>query len=340
MDYKYLGNSGLEVSEICFGAMSFTGNKGWTHIANLDQRHADKLVNIALDNGVNFFDTADIYSNGISEKMLGKALEGKRSKAIIATKCGFRMRPGPNGDGLSRRRIIEACEASLKRLKTDYVDLYQIHSYDFMTPLEESLKAFDRLVKDGKVRYIGCSNFSGWQLMKALALQKEHDWERFISLQSYYSLVGRDIEWELIPLCNDQELGIMTWSPLHGGFLTGKYSKEKEWPKNTRLDKLDDALPFDKNQGFKIIDKLTQMSQDKGVKIAQLALSYLLHKQGVTSLVIGARNKTQLKENIEASDIKLSPDELQALDDISDPYKPYPHWYFDIFRKERNQSFK
>ncbi|MCF7885903.1 MAG: aldo/keto reductase [Candidatus Marinimicrobia bacterium] len=340
MKYKFLGNSGLEVSEMCFGAMSLTGKDGWSHIANVDQKQANRLVDLALDSGVNFFDTADIYSHGNSEKMLGKAIKDKRSETVIATKCGFRMKTGPNSDGLSRRRIIEACEASLKRLDTDYIDLYQIHSFDFMTPLEESLSAFDQLIRNGKVRYIGCSNFSAWHLMKALAIQDNFGWERFISLQAYYSLVGRDIEWELIPLCEDQGLGIMVWSPLHGGFLTGKYRDNEKRPENSRLKGPEDALPFDKNKGFKILEELDEMAQDKNITIAQLALSYSLHKQGLTSLVVGVRNASQLKENIEAGEIKLTSDEMQALDKISEPYKPYPQWYFDIFRKERNENFK
>jgi aryl-alcohol dehydrogenase-like predicted oxidoreductase len=223
MRYRFLGNSGLEVSEICFGVMTFTGKKGWTHLGESSQKEANYLTALALDKGVNFFDTADIYSAGISEEMLGKALSGKRREAVITTKCGFEMYPGPNGNGLSRRRVIEACEDSLKRLKTDYIDVYMIHSFDFIVPLEETMSAMDHLVKQGKVRYIGCSNFPAWQLIKAMYLSEKNGWEKFINIQSYYSLLGRDIESELVPACVDQGIGITVWSPLHGGILTGKY---------------------------------------------------------------------------------------------------------------------
>lgn len=338
MKYRYLGNSGLQVSEICFGVMSFTGKAGWTHIARIAQQEANRLVNIALGNGVNFFDTADVYSEGISETMLGRALDKRRHEAVIATKCGFRTHPGPHGEGLSRRHIITACEASLRRLGTDYIDLYQIHTFDFQTPLEETLKAFDQLVKDGKVRYIGCSNFSGWQLMKALAMQASRGWERFISLQAYYSLVGRDLEWELVPVCEDQNLGVLPWSPLHGGFLTGKYRKDSDWPSRTRLKSIDDALPFDREKGFRILEELSQIAARREVSVAQVALNYLLRKKAVCSVIIGARNEDQLRDNIAAANWRLDSDEIESLDCASEPYRPYPHWYFDIFSKDRNSE--
>jgi len=315
----------LKVSEICFGMMSFTGPKGWTHIAKMDQQQANRLIDVALDHGVNFFDTADIYSNGASEAMLGTALKNRRQTVMIATKCGFRTHPGPNGDGLSRRHIIEACNASLKRLKTDYIDLYQIHSFDFETPLEETLSAFDQLVKDGKVRYIGCSNFFAWQLMKSLALQDQHGWERFISLQAYYLLVGRDLEWELAPLCEDQGLGILPWSPLHGGFLSGKYRQSSDWPLDTRINSIEDALPFDREKGFDIIEELWQIAETRSVTVAQVALNWLLRKPVVSSVVIGDRNEKQLLDNIATSDWQLDDNELEQLDRVSQQKKPYPH---------------
>jgi len=315
----------LKVSEICFGMMSFTGPKGWPHIAKMDQQQANRLIDVALDHGVNFFDTADIYSNGASEAMLGTALKNRRQTVMIATKCGFRTHPGPNGDGLSRRHIIEACNASLKRLKTDYIDLYQIHSFDFETPLEETLSAFDQLVKDGKVRYIGCSNFFAWQLMKSLALQDQHGWERFISLQAYYLLVGRDLEWELAPLCEDQGLGILPWSPLHGGFLSGKYRQSSDWPLDTRINSIEDALPFDREKGFDIIEELWQIAETRSVTVAQVALNWLLRKPVVSSVVIGDRNEKQLLDNIATSDWQLDDNELEQLDRVSQQKKPYPH---------------
>ena len=335
MNYRLLGESGLKVSEICFGVMSFTGQQGWRHIASTSQTGADELVSVALEQGVNFFDTADTYSSGVSEIMLGKALKNHRSEAIIATKCGFRMGPGPNDDGLSRRHIIAACEASLKRLGTDYIDLYQIHSYDFRTPLEESLGTFDLLVKQGKIRYFGVSNFTGWQLMKAIALCRENGWERIISLQAYYSLLGRDLELELMPVCLDQGVGVLTWSPLHGGILSGKYHRVKKWPKNTRLKTPADHLPYDESKGSAILDELAAIGRRRKVSIAQVSLNYLLRKPGVTALVIGARGKKQLLDNLQIGQWRLSEEEMKKLDSLSEPPRIYPFWYFDIFRKER-----
>lgn len=334
MRYNFLGNSGLEVSEICLGVMTFGGGRSWQNLGGLSQRQANELTKIALDAGVNFFDTADIYSDGLSEIMLGKALGRRRQEAVIATKCGFRMSPGPNGDGLSRRRIIEACDASLKRLGTDYIDLYQIHSFDFVTPLEETLSTFDWLIKQGKIRYSGCSNFTGWQLMKALALCDQNGWERFVSLQAYYSLVGRDIELELVPACLDQRVGIMVWGPLHGGFLTGKYRWES-WAQKTRLSSPDDVLPMDLEKGYLIVDQMERIAKNHEASIAQLALNYLLNKPGITSLVIGARTKEQLIDNLKTVNWRLEPEEMNQLDQISAPLEIYPHWYFNIFRKER-----
>lgn len=335
MNYRKLGKSGLKVSEICFGVMSFTGKDGWTHIAETDQDKASRLVDIALDHGINFFDTADIYSAGASEEMLGTALGKRRKELVIATKCGFRTDPGPNSDGLSRRHILEACDASLKRLQTDYIDLYQIHAYDFETPIEETLSAFEQLIRDGKVRYIGCSNFYAWQLMKALAIQEKNDWQCFISLQAYYSLVGRDLEWELAPLCEDQGLGILPWSPLHGGFLSGKYRRNSDWPLNTRIKSIKETLPFDGEKGLDIIEILWQIAQSREVSPAQVALNWLLRKPAVTAVVAGARNESQLLENITTTDWQLDDSEMKQLDEISRIKKPYPPWYFEMFRGEQ-----
>ena len=335
VQYRKLGKSGLEVSEICFGVMGFTGKGGWDHVAKTDQQDADRLTAEAIDRGVNFFDTADIYSSGNSEKMLGHALQGKRHKVLIASKCGFRMKEGPMGDGLSRSRILEACEASLRRLKTDYIDLYQIHSFDFQVPLEETIGTFDLLVKQGRVRYIGLSNFTGWQLMKAMALCDKYNWEPFISLQAYYSLLGRDLEFELVPACIDQGLGILPWSPLHGGILSGKYRDKAKWPKNTRLKGPGEHLPYDIKKGEKILTVLDKIAAGRGMSISQIALNFLLQKPAVCSVVIGARNQKQLRENIAAGGWALDREEMQLLDQVSAPPKPYPQWYFDIFRKNR-----
>ncbi|MHB8579263.1 MAG: aldo/keto reductase [Ignavibacteriaceae bacterium] len=334
MKYNLLGHSGLFVSEICFGVMTFTGEKGWTHLGKIDQAEANNLVAIALNKGVNFFDAADIYSLGNSEVMLGKALGKKRNDSIVTTKCGFRMKEGPNGDGLSRKRIIEACEASLKRLNTDYIDLYLIHSFDFLTPLEETLGALNMLIHSGKVRYIGCSNFTGSQIVKAMSICEKNNWEKFINLQAYYSLLGRDIELEIVPTCIEQGIGITVWSPLHGGILSGKY-QNKNWPPKTRIKKNGGHFPYDLEKSDKILKAIEKISLERKVTISQVALNYLLNKNGITSVIIGARNKKQLVSNIESIDFNLSENEMKILNEISQPNKPYPYWYFDIFRKDR-----
>jgi aryl-alcohol dehydrogenase-like predicted oxidoreductase len=335
MRQRFLGSSGIMVSELCLGAMTFTGESGWRHVGELGQKEADEFVRVALDAGVNFFDTADIYSAGESERILGKALGRRRHEAIVATKVGFRMGPGINDDGLSRTRILEGCTASLKRLGTDYIDLYQVHSYDPLVTLEETLCALNDLVREGKVRYIGCSNFTGWQLMKASAISREHGWERFVSLQALYSLVARDLEYELVPVCLDQGLGILPWSPLAGGFLTGKYRKGHPWPKGTRLTRPEDRFPFDQEKAYRVVEELDRIAQAHHGSVAQVALNFLLRKPGVTSLVIGARTREQLTDNLKAAEWELPPEEVSRLDALSEPPKIYPHWYFEVFRKDR-----
>jgi aryl-alcohol dehydrogenase-like predicted oxidoreductase len=336
---RFLGNSGLQVSEICFGVMTFTGEEGWTHLGNTGQDEANRLVDLALDMGVNFFDTADIYSEGISETMLGKAIKGKRNRAVITTKGGFKMEDGCNGDGHSRLRLFEACEASLKRLGTDYIDLYLIHSYDFTTPFEEFLSALNDLVVEGKVRYIGVSNFFAWQMMKAHAICEKHGWSKIVNLQAYYSLLGRDLEYELMPFCTENGVGITIWSPLHGGILSGKYRDKEKWPEGTRLKAPGHHLPYNTEQGDKIIDKLAEIAEAKNVTMSQLALKYLLYKPAVSSVVIGARDEKQLVENIKSSDVIFTDEELKILDEVSEPNRIYPYWYFDIFRKERMERY-
>jgi aryl-alcohol dehydrogenase-like predicted oxidoreductase len=336
---RFLGFSGLQVSEICFGVMTFTGQIGWTHLGNTHQEEANRLVDIALDMGVNFFDTADIYSEGISEEMLGKALHGKRNRAVVTTKGGFKMKDGINGDGHSRLRLFEACEASLKRLDTDYIDLYLIHSYDFTTPFEEFLSALNDLVREGKVRYIGVSNFFAWQMMKAHAICEKNGWNKIINLQAYYSLLGRDLEYELMPFCAENGVGITIWSPLHGGILSGKYRNMDKWPEGTRLKAPGHHLPYNTKKGEKILDTLAEIAISKNITMSQLALKYLLYKPAVSSVVIGARDEGQLKENIKASEVTITPDEMQLLDEVSSPGRLYPYWYFDIFRKDRMDKY-
>jgi len=339
MKYRSLGKSGLKVSEICFGVMTFTGKNGWTHLGILEQKDANRLTSIAIDKGVNFFDTADVYSLGISETMLGKALGKKRKDVVIATKGEGRMWDGPNGEGHSRAHLIRACEDSLKRLNTDYIDLYQVHSFDFMTPLEEMMSVLDSLVKSGKVRYIGISNFFAWQIMKLQSIAEKNHWEKLTSLQAYYSLVGRDLEYEQIPLCVDQGIGILVWSPLHGGILSGKYRKGKKWPKGTRLQKPGHHLPYDVEKGEKILNLLVKFAKERGVSVSQAALNYTLRKPGITSVIIGARNEKQLIDNINTSSWELSEDEITKLDKVSAPSRIYPYWYFDIFKKDKMEIY-
>lgn len=339
MRYRFLGNSGLQVSEICFGVMTFNSKKGWTHLGIQEQKDADRLTAIAIENEVNFFDTADVYSGGISEIMLGKALGKKRKDVVIATKGEGRMGSGPNDEGHSQQHLIKACNDSLKRLNTDYIDLYQVHSFDFMTPLEEMMSALNQLVKDGKVRYIGISNFFAWQIMKIMSISEKQNFQKIISLQAYYSLVGRDLEYETIPVCLDQKIGIIVWSPLHGGILSGKYRKGKKWPSGTRIKGEGQHLPYDVERGEKILSVMEKISRKRNIAMSQIALNYALQKPGITSVIVGARDEKQLLENIRTSEWKLSNDEMKKLNDVSEPPRIYPHWYFDIFKKERMERY-
>ncbi len=336
MKMRFLGNSGVKVSEICFGAMTFGGKGYWKTIGELEQKDANELINMALDGGVNFFDTADVYSEGLAEEMLGKALGNHRNEIILATKVRGRTGKGPNDVGLSRHHIIENCNSSLKRLGTDYIDLYQLHSFDPYTPQEETLRALDDLVRSGKVRYIGASNHTGWQLMKALAISDKQNLEKFITLQAYYSLVARDLENELVPLCLDQNLGILPWSPLGGGFLTGKYRRGKERPKNARRsDPENQFLQFDEERGFDIVDELEKIAKNHNATITQAALNYLLRKPGVSSVIIGAKTKEQLADNLKTTDWEMTTEEVSKLDELSTPPKPYPYWMLERLVQDR-----
>ena len=334
MNYRLLGNSGLYVSEICFGVMTFTGSGGWTHLGEMKQKEADNLTKTAIDNGINIFDTADFYSEGNSEKMLGKALGPGRKDVIITTKFGFRMKKGPNGEGLSKSRIIEACEESLRRLGTDYIDIYLIHSLDFVTPLEETLGGLTQLVREGKVRYIGCSNFPSWMLIKAAQISDKKNLEKIVAHQAYYSLLGRDIELDIIPASMESGIGTMVWSPLHGGILTGKYHNISKWPENTRIKAPGDQLPMDIKASRKILDELFRISEKRNVSVSQVSLNYLLRKRGISTLVIGARNKKQLMDNIHTVEWSLSDEEVKRLDILSEPKAIYPHWYYNILKRE------
>ncbi len=338
MNYRYLGNSGLKVSEICLGVMTFGGDTVKNELATVSQKEADLITSTALDLGINFFDTADVYSGGVSESVLGKALGNRRKDAVVATKVRFAMSNKPNDTGLSRFHIIKSCEDSLRRLGTDFIDLYQIHSYDPGTPLEETLRALDTLVQSGKVRYTGCSNLTAWQTMKAMAISEKLNIEKFVTTQLYYSIGAREIEHELVPLCIDQQLGILCWSPLSGGFFTGKFRKSASLPANARRSNRESSSikywPVDEEKGFEIVDHLDRIGKNYDKTVAQTSLNWLLCRKNITSVIIGARNIEQLTENAGASDWRLSPDDVQYLDNISKPEIPYPVWH-QIYSDER-----
>lgn len=336
MRMRFLGNSGVKVSELCFGAMTFGGRGYWKSIGEVEQKEANELVGIALDGGINFFDTADVYSEGRAEEILGKALGNKRKDIVLATKVRGRVGNGPNDVGLSRLHIIEGCNASLKRLGTDYIDLYQVHSFDPYTPLEETLRALDDLVHQGKIRYFGVSNYTGWQLMKALHISEKYNLEKFITLQAYYSLVCRDLENELIPLSLDQKLGILVWSPLAGGFLTGKYRRGQARPEGARRsDPNNQFLQFDEEKGFDIVEELDKIAKNHNATIAQAALNYLLQKPGITSVILGAKKPEQLKDNLNTVEWKLTDEEMNRLDEISKPQSGYPYWMLERTVQDR-----
>ena len=327
MRMRFLGKTGVRVSELCFGTMTFGGRSFFKYVGQLGQKEANTLVGMSLEAGINFFDTADVYSEGLSEELLGKALGKRRQSIILATKVRGKMGPGPNDIGLSRRHIIEGCNASLKRLGTDYIDLYQVHNFDPDTPQEETMRALDDLVRQGKVRYIGCSNYSGWQLMKALAISDKRGWERFVTLQSLYSLLARELENEMVPLCLDQGLGILVWSPLSGGFLSGKYRRGKPQPKGTRLSAPQPRfIPHDDEKGFDIVEELDKIARAHKATVAQAALNYLLAKEGVSSVIIGARTPEQLTDNLKTTDWEMSAEEVSRLDEMSQPVPLYPYW--------------
>lgn len=331
MKYKNFGNTGLLVSELCLGTMTFGGKGFWTAIGQLDQSMVDTLVKQSVDAGINFIDTANVYSEGLSEEMTGKAVRNlglKRDDLVIATKVRGRMGQGPNESGLTRKHIFTQVEASLRRLNMDHIDLYQIHGFDPLTPLEETLQALDDLVKSGKVRYTGASNLAAWQLMKALSYSQYNKVARFISLQAYYTIAGRDLERELVPLLLDQKLGLMVWSPLAGGFLSGKYRRDGQGENDARRMTFD-FPPVDKEKAFTIIDVLDSIAQSKNTSIGRLALAWLLHQPAVSTVIIGAKNPGQLEDNLKAVEISFTPEELQKLDEVSKLNSEYPGWMLE-----------
>ncbi len=329
MHYNILGKTGLYVSELCLGTMTFGGKGFWEVIGQQGQGLVNDLVARSLDAGINFIDTANVYSEGESEKLLGEAIKGKRDNLVLATKAQGRMGPGPNEIGLSRSHIMKAVEDSLKRLQTDYIDLYQIHGFDQLTPFEETLSTLNDLVRQGMVRYIGASNLAAWQLMKALGISESKSWARFESLQAYYTIAGRDLERELIPLLKDQQVGLMVWSPLAGGLLSGKFSSDGEEIEGTRRASFD-FPPVNKERAFNAVDVMREIATSHNVSVANIALAWLLHQEVVTSVIIGAKTMAQLEDNLKAPNVKLSDEELKRLDEVSALPPEYPGWMLEF----------
>jgi aryl-alcohol dehydrogenase-like predicted oxidoreductase len=342
MKYRQLGRTGLKVSELCLGTMTF--GTSFYNIATVEQSGADQMVSRALDAGINFFDTADVYSYGESEETLGrsiKAADARRDSIILATKVFSAMseaaRAGTsdlNNVGLSRQHIMAACEASLRRLGTDYIDLYQVHGWDKHTPMEETLRALDDLVRQGKVRYLGCSNWTARHLAKALQMSEARDWERFVSLQAYYSLVGRDLEYELLPLCREEGLGVLPWSPLSGGFLSGKYRRDNQQPEGARRTSFN-FPPIDETRGFDAVEALDEIARQKSATVAQIALAWLLAQTGVTSIIIGANKMSQLEDNLTSVEVELTPEEIERLSATTAPRPAYPQWMIELQNEGR-----
>jgi aryl-alcohol dehydrogenase-like predicted oxidoreductase len=322
MEYRSLGRTGTMVSELCLGCMTFG--------RELDDRGSKELIGRFIDAGGNFLDTADVYSQGTSEEITGKAVRHNRDDLVIATKVRFAMGDGPNDVGISRKHIIAGAEASLRRLGTEYIDLYQVHCWDAITPLEETLSALTDLVRHGKVRYLGISNFSGWQIMKAMAVSHAHGFESFVSLQPQYSLVERNLEYELVPVCLDQGIGILPWGPLGGGFVSGKYRKGEQPPEDSRIagatSDMEESWERRANErNWEIIDVLGSISEETGRSYSQVALNWLLNKPGVTAPILGARKLDQLEDNLGASGWRLDHKQMQQLDEISQPPALYPY---------------
>jgi aryl-alcohol dehydrogenase-like predicted oxidoreductase len=337
MEFRTLGRSGLKVPVLSLGTGTFGGaNEFFRAWGDSGVEEATRLVDVCLEAGVNMFDTADIYSDGESEKVLGAAIAGRRETVLISTKTTFKVGPGPNDVGSSRYHLIRACEASLRRLNTDYIDLYQMHGFDALTPVEETLSALNDLVHSGKVRYIGCSNFSGWHLMKSLDVSERYGWTRYVAHQAYYSLIGREYEWELMPLGLDQGVGCVVWSPLGWGRLTGKVRRDKPLPEVSRLHKTADyGPPVSDELVYKVVDALDEIAKETGKTVAQIALNWLLQRPSVSNVIMGARNEEQLRQNLGAVSWNLTPAQVAKLDAASATTPIYPYWHQRQFG-ERN----
>jgi aryl-alcohol dehydrogenase-like predicted oxidoreductase len=337
MEFRQLGRSGLKVPALSFGTGTFGGgNEFFRSWGASDVAEATRLVDICLEAGVNLFDTADVYSDGLSETILGKAIAGRRDKVLISTKATFRTGPGPNDLGSSRHHLVQACEASLRRMGTDYIDIYHLHGFDALTPPEEVLSTLDNLVTSGKVRYVACSNFSGWHLMKSLAVSDRQGWARYVGHQVYYSLISREYEWELMPLGLDQGVGALIWSPLGWGRLTGKIRRGQPLPEVSRLHKTSEqGPPIAHEHLYQVVDALDAVAKACGKSVPQVALNWLLQRPTVSSVIFGARNEEQLRQNLDAAGWNLTAEQVGQLDRASDVTPGYPYWHQRQF-VERN----
>lgn len=335
VEQRRFGNSGLSVSVLSFGTMTIGGRDRFGKMGNLGVSETSRILDVCREAGVTTLDTADAYSFGASEEILGEALTGRRNDFVLVTKVYNRLGPGPHDVGLSRKHLIEACEASLRRLQSDYIDLYICHQPDSFVAVEETLRAFDDLVRSGKIRYAGCSNHSAWQVMKALAVSDRFGLTRYVCQQVNYSLIARDIEHEIIPLGLDQSVGLMAWSPLHAGLLTGKFRRDAR-PAVSRLNELEAPGTIDYERVYRIVDVLTDIAQARSVSPSQVALNWVLSKPGVDTVILGARDESQLKDNLAAATWRLSAEEITRLDDVSALPEPYPMWHQHKFGIERN----
>jgi aryl-alcohol dehydrogenase-like predicted oxidoreductase len=336
MEQRRFGNSGLSVSVLSFGTMTIGGRDRFAKMGNLGVKETSRILDVCRDAGVTTIDTADAYSFGGAEEILGEALQGRRNDFVLVTKVFSRLGTGPHDIGLSRKHLIQGCEASLRRLKTDYIDLYISHQPDMLVSIEETMRAFDDLVTQGKVRYIGCSNNSAWQVMKALAASDRLGLTRYMCQQVNYNLVARDVEHEIIPLGIDQSLGLMAWSPLHAGLLSGKFRRDAPRPSISRLNELDVPGTVDFDRLYRIVDTLVDIGRARDVSPARVALNWVMNKPGVDTVIIGARDEAQLRDNLAAADFQLSGEEMAALDEVSALPEPYPMWHQHKFGIERN----
>jgi aryl-alcohol dehydrogenase-like predicted oxidoreductase len=329
MEYRQLGHSGLKVSALSFGAGTFGGGTEFFRAWGTTRGdEATRIVDLCLDAGVNLFDVADVYSNGLAEEVLGKSIAGKRNRLLISTKATFRLGDGPNDVGSSRYHLIESVNGSLKRLDTDYIDIYHMHAFDATTPVDETLETLDTLVRTGKVRYIACSNFSGWHLMKSLSVSERYGWARYVAHQAYYSLVSREFEWELMPLGIDQRVATLVWSPLGWGRLTGKIRRGHPLPETSRLPQTAEyGPPIDDEFLYKIVDAIDEVAKETGKSVPQIALNWLLQRPTVASIIMGARNEEQLKQNLGSAGWNLTPEQVAKLDAASAVTPIYPYWH-------------